>query len=456
MFAAMRTGSNFLEANLNMLPGVTCHGEVFNPHFMGKKDATNLFGIDMDERDRNPLRVLAAMRRQTDGLAGFRCFHDHDARVIAHVLADPACAKIILTRNPLDSYVSLRIAQATDQWRLTNATRLRTAKVEFDAAGFEAHMTAVQDFQVELMHALQTGGQTAFYIDYDDLSDLAVLNGLAAFLGVAGRLEELDSRLKKQNPEDIAGKLVNPEAMETALARLDRFNLSRTPNFEPRRGPHIPGFIATAGAGLLYMPLRGGPEATVRHWMAATAPDGLVGDFTQKALRQWKRQQGAHRGFTVLRHPLLRAYDGYRRVVLGREGDLHRLLTRAYKLDLSADLVDIAAHRTGFLDFLRWLKLYLGGQTGQKIDARLASQSAVLNGFAQFQPPDLVLREDRLTEGLAFLAAELGLSAPAPVSQEDAALAADLALINDPEIEEAARDAYQRDYHGFSFGRWRD
>ena len=31
MFAGMRTGSNFLEANLNALPGVSCLGEVFNP-----------------------------------------------------------------------------------------------------------------------------------------------------------------------------------------------------------------------------------------------------------------------------------------------------------------------------------------------------------------------------------------------------------------------------------------
>lgn len=36
MFAEMRTGSNFLEANLNAMPGVTCHGEMFNPHFIGK------------------------------------------------------------------------------------------------------------------------------------------------------------------------------------------------------------------------------------------------------------------------------------------------------------------------------------------------------------------------------------------------------------------------------------
>ena len=31
MFAEMRTGSNFLESNLNALDGVTCLGELFNP-----------------------------------------------------------------------------------------------------------------------------------------------------------------------------------------------------------------------------------------------------------------------------------------------------------------------------------------------------------------------------------------------------------------------------------------
>ena len=35
VLAEMRTGSNFLEANLNALEGVTCHGEAFNPHFIG-------------------------------------------------------------------------------------------------------------------------------------------------------------------------------------------------------------------------------------------------------------------------------------------------------------------------------------------------------------------------------------------------------------------------------------
>ena len=52
MFAGMRTGSNFLEANLNALPGVVCHGEVFNPHFIGKKDRTEYLGIYHRQRDK--------------------------------------------------------------------------------------------------------------------------------------------------------------------------------------------------------------------------------------------------------------------------------------------------------------------------------------------------------------------------------------------------------------------
>jgi LPS sulfotransferase NodH len=35
ILAAMRTGSNFLEESLNGVPGITCHGELFNPAFVG-------------------------------------------------------------------------------------------------------------------------------------------------------------------------------------------------------------------------------------------------------------------------------------------------------------------------------------------------------------------------------------------------------------------------------------
>ena len=65
------------------------------------------------------------------------------------------------------------------------------------------------------------------------------MNGLAAYLGVEARLAQLDRRLKKQNPEPLAAKVSNFGAMEAALGAgpggIDRFDLGRTPNFEPRR-----------------------------------------------------------------------------------------------------------------------------------------------------------------------------------------------------------------------------
>ena len=113
MFAEMRTGSNFLEANLNALPGVTCHGEAFNPVFIGRKDQTEFLGVTLAQREQDPALLLRRMRERTPGLSGFRYFHDHDPRIFDLVMDDPRCAKIVLTRNPLESYVSLKIAQAT-------------------------------------------------------------------------------------------------------------------------------------------------------------------------------------------------------------------------------------------------------------------------------------------------------------------------------------------------------
>ncbi|MFA5537743.1 MAG: nodulation protein NodH [Gemmobacter sp.] len=464
LLAEMRTGSNFLEANLNALAGVTCHGEAFNPGFIGKQNRHEYLGLDLAGREADPLELMRRMEAATEGIAGFRFFHDHDARVLAACLADRRCAKIVLTRNPVESYVSLEIARATGQWKLGDGRRRKSAQVAFDAARFESHMQALQAFQLHVLNVLQTSGQTAFYLDYEDIGDVAVLNGLARWLGVAARLDAPVDTLKKQNPEEIARKVSNPAQMEAALAQLDRFNLSRTPSFEPRRGAGVPGFVAAAGAPVLYMPLRGGPEEQVTGWLASLsrggAAPGLEQGFSQKSLRQWMRRSPGFRSFTVLRHPLARAHDAFcRRILTGRYAEIRGTLKRAYKLDLpDPDRLaaqPATAHRAAFLGFLGFLRLNLAGQTGVRIDAAWASQSAVLQGFAQFAPPDLVLHEDRLEAGLGFLAAEVGAGAP-PLPPPPPGGAVGLADICDDEIEEAAREAYVRDYLTFGFGNWRD
>ena len=451
MFAEMRTGSNFLEANLNALSGVTCHGEAFNPHFIGKQNQDALFGLNLADRDADPIGFLARMRTQTDGLSGFRYFHDHDPRILDAVMSDPTCAKIVLTRNPIESYVSWKIAQTTGQWKLTNAKKLRNARAHFDGAEFEAHVDRLQAFQITLVHALQVSGQTAFWIDYEDLQDIAVLNGLAGFLGVAARLEALDPTLKKQNPEEIAAKVENPDQMAASLARLDRFNLARTPNFEPRRAPAIPSFVGAGGA--LFMPLRSGIETRIEGWLQGLGP--LARDFTQKTLRQWKAASPAQRSFAVLRHPLLRAHATcFDQVLTAALPEFRTAMSRTLQIDLppphKADRLSHADRQAVLLAFLRFARLNLAGQTALRVPAPVATQTALLQGFAQFQGPDLILREDRLAQGLTFLAAELGQSCP-PLPDDPGDQARALAAILTPEIEDAAREAYGRDYQGYGF-----
>jgi hypothetical protein len=355
----------------------------------------------------------------------------------------------------LESYVSWKIAQATDQWKLTNARRLKTAKVRFDVPEFIQHLQEIQAFQLLLMHSLQTTGQTAFYLDYEDLGSVEVMNGLAAFLGVEARLKSLDDTLKKQNPGPIEDKLENPEALAEAIAAIDVFNLGRTPSFEPRRAAGIPTAMATTKAPLLFFPIRSGPEAPIRDWFAGLG-DVLEG-FEQKSLRQWKRGHPGHRSFTVIRHPLLRAHVAFRRKILMAEApDLRRVLINGFLAELQPPgepFATVEAERAAFLIFLNYARLALGGQTGARVDPSLASQTAVLQGFAAFQPLDLVIREDRLTEGLAFLAAETGMSPPSGRAPDPAEAA--LFSIYDETLEAAAAEAYARDYLGFGFGRWR-
>ena len=102
IFAEMRTGSNFLESNLNALNGVSCLGESFNPAFLGAPDTVNILGLTQMQRDADPHTLLDAMQSQSAELCGFRFFHDHDARILDRILDDPRCAKVILRRNPLD------------------------------------------------------------------------------------------------------------------------------------------------------------------------------------------------------------------------------------------------------------------------------------------------------------------------------------------------------------------
>lgn len=457
VLAEMRTGSNFLESNLNAIPGVTCHGEAFNPFFIGGEGKSELFGVTLPQRNAEPVRLLKAMSEQTAGLSGFRYFHDHDPRVFPMVVDDPAVAKIILTRNPLECYVSWKIAKESDQWWLANTKHLKTVRPTFELAEFEARLDELQSYQKTLLNRLQTSGQTAFYIDYEDILDLKVINGLAAFLGVEGRLEEMVFRFKKQNPEPLLDKVANPEAMAEGLRRLDWFNLKHTPNFEPRRSGAVGSYVASDRVGLLFQPVKAGPENRIRKWLHGYG--GLETSLDRQGLRKWREAHPGGRSFTVLRHPLARAHAAWCDLL---EKDfmpeLRPYMKRVHKFEMppakQKHFATAAEHRAGFLVFLELVKHLHAGRTELRTPPQLATQLSTINGFAQVQAPDFLLREDRLEAGLAFLCAEAGLEMKPLPAQSDASPFR-LAELYGPDLEKAARDAYGRDYAAYGFADWR-
>ncbi len=466
IFAEMRTGSNFLESNLNALGGVECHGEAFNPHFIGYPKRTDILGVTQAMREQDPARLIRTIREHSDGMGGFRFFHDHDPRVLDITLDDPRCAKIILTRNPLDSYVSWKIARETGQWKLTNVKRRKDSKVHFDGIEFERHVARLQEFQVHLLNRLQVSGQTGFYLAYEDLQSVDVMNGLARFLGVGARLEALDASLKKQNPSPVQDKVSNFDEMARQLGGVDPFNLTRTPNFEPRRGAGIPGYVTGAQAALLFMPVRSGPERVVRAWMAGldtVSEDSLPTKYTQKSLRQWMRGKRGHRSFTVLRHPVARAHAAFCERILmrgpGTFSDIRKTLRNFYKVPLPGRSPDASydrdAHRAAFLGFLGFLRANLAGQTSLRVDAHWATQAAVLEGLAQFRAPDMIVREDEMHSYLPALARQVGYAKPPRPPRAPADAPIPLNDIYDDEIETLVAEIYQRDYVMFGFGRWR-
>lgn len=450
IFAEMRTGSNLLEATLNAVKKVTCFGEAFNPYMMGWPDRDELQGVTRDQREADPMALLKRLLDRPGHLPGFRYFHDHDPRVFDAIMDDPRCAKIVLTRNPLDSYVSTRLAWATNQWKLNETETPIPATITYDGAEFRETLSAIEDFQLRVQNRLQTSGQTAFWLGYDDLRDSGVMTGLLHWLGRTDldRVEPARDQVP-QNPRELAGKVTNFDAMQADLASLDPFLLRKIPNFEPRRGPAVPSLIAVeAGRGLICMPVRGGPTGPVQDWMASLGP--LTRDFTQTILRQWKRGHPGHRSFTVLRHPLHRAWDAFMQLLGDAPPPLRQVMREVHRVPLPRDdaLMDLTDDRLAalFADFLGFLKRNLNGQTTLPTHPNWASQSEVVAGFARFAAPDMVIREDRMATDLAHLAATAGIVAATCPRAEDWP-----AFLDDPALERAAHAAYLRDYATFGF-----
>ena len=428
ILGTMRTGSNFLEATLSEVSGIECYGELFNPAFIGKLKQDELLGYDLGRRDENPAGLLDAVIHASAGLPGFRLFDQHDPRIMAKVLADPSIAKIVLTRDLAECYVSLLHARASGQWRSGDYARTKTARFRIDPDDYDRWRAEIAAHYAMIQHAVRSSGQSAFTIDYSELYDLDLLNGLAAFLGVPGRIEAVSSKVKKQiavPPSDLVENWSEVSALFSDEGPGQRFRSG---------GPGANRYLAAEGAPLLFMPVRGGTDRDMARWFAQLGP---LRDLNQNRLKKWRESDAALRSFTIVRHPVDRMISLY---FSDLRDDLKAKLIRRYGVKF-ADHPDDEA----LVHFARIVRASAAGQTSISPPPDWAPQSDGLVQLGQLAAPDHVLRDETLHDELQHVCAAAGKSCP------EIPAAADLTPLRSDALEAEVRAVWGRDFLNFGY-----
>ena len=480
LLANMRTGSNLFEQNIRLYEEFSCHGELFNPHFVGYPNVHEAFGVSMSEREKKPQKLINRMLAQeTETLPGFRLFADHDHRALSDCLADSDCAKIVLTRNPIDSFVSHLIAVATDQWKLTDISKRKKAKVHFDFVAFRSYLNRLNDYLSNIQKGLQHSGQAAFYLQYNDLNKVETFNGLATYLGGHELRKELQGKIVRQNPEGLEEKVENFEEMKEQLKSLDLLAMKAVPALEPVRNPGSKNFKAGRKAPILLMSLEKGTDPALDVWLqkhekALSGSDDLETNMNQKQLGDWLASHPDRVSLSVLTHPVERAYAAFYKHIFKGGDDLFPWIRNTLEKNYNVTLPDvgmtkdpnrtviensgygISNHQTAFLKFLRFLKGNLQGQTRARVDQSWASQNSILQGYCRLAFPDVLIRKEHLASEVAKIEERLGLDPVAIDNEMTPGHCFELSEIYSPEIEKAARQVYARDYQMFGFSDWKE
>jgi hypothetical protein len=475
LLANMRTGSNLFEQNIRLYKNFSCNGELFNPHFIGFPNTLEAFDVSLTERELKPQKLLNRMiAKEGQTISGFRLFSDHDQRILDHCLSDIDCAKIVLTRNPLDSFVSHAIARATDQWKLTDISKRKMVKVRFDILEFKTYLYRLESFLGHIKKTLQKTGQSAFFISFDDLNDVDVFNGLAKYLGSDEALKDLSDKIVRQNPESLQEKVENYSEMIEQVRMLDLLGTDAVPILEQVRNPGSKNFVAGSEVPLLFMAMEKGELPEVADWVAAhqSSFKAVETDMNQKQLNTWLANTPVRQSFTVLRHPLERAYNAfYDHIFCSGEKMfpwIRNTLENHYGVELPEKRLTLSPNRSvlensgytskmhgrAFFEFLKFLKGNLQGQTRARVDQSWASQNTILQGYCRLVFPDVIVRYENLAAELARIEKDMQIK-PQPVGRpKHEPFCYSLADIYSDDMEKVAREVYARDYQMFGFGDW--
>jgi hypothetical protein len=240
IYGSMRTGSNYLVSLLNQLPGIICHGEAFNPAFVEiSQDYSHKLGLkrsDHTARDADLWNFYRRILQPPPGglLCGFKLFARHSPPVMKATLGNPNVLKILLTRDPLSTFISLCQAEASGVWmirdvdtdKLTTQRKKSDMPIEFNGPRFMRFAAKMEAFHRRVETAARSSRSRLLVLDYTALNEPNTLLNLASFLGTTvGSIAE-EKLLKKQNLSSVHDKVINLEEM---IAFLEANRLTESP-----------------------------------------------------------------------------------------------------------------------------------------------------------------------------------------------------------------------------------
>jgi len=473
MLGSMRSGSNLLEKYLNQYSGLICRGELFQKSFIGKQRCQNFLGVSIDARNENPQQLLDRLKaKHPRKITGFRFFQDHDKRVLEAALVDPFCAKIILTRDPIESFVSLQIALKTQQWLVSDIAHRKEVQIQFDLEAFATYQKHRAAYYAEIHKSLAATEQPYFEIDYSMLNTVENVNRLAAFIGDRQGKTTLNEPIKKQNPGRLSSKIINIDEVRAALDTPSLHD-GQPPIIKPvfESGTDLSRAYFCKNLPLAFGPIPGVPDLGVRNWLEAQDKRPPQNGFTAHRFSEWQAQHKDTRFFSVVRHPVLRAYNAFSNKIFATEPDgyvgIRKVLEDQFGMflpqgqiaashnrrDLERAGYGVGEHRISFKLFLIFVAANLNNETKIRQDGKWQLQSEIIRRYRILHPEVLVLKEKSLELGLQYLENRMDLP---PVSgwknQPDPAYTFTISQIYDEEIEALTLAAYGPDYQDFRYG----
>ena len=137
VFCYARTGSYRFMDILNRQDNITAYGEVFkNQRIELSPDILEKLGLknnDTELRDSAPIEFYNKLAKLHDNQHfGFKIFPGHNYQIRSYLAKKDDLIKIYLVRNPIQSYISVKLAQKTGKWVVKKDSVVKKDKVQID------------------------------------------------------------------------------------------------------------------------------------------------------------------------------------------------------------------------------------------------------------------------------------------------------------------------------------